>query len=99
MTTAIRLDWSEACNLAVKDWHQGKPYWHGVECVPPADMKWTAYLCGEPFTDVCGEPVCSAAVRVDGKFYHMGMMTRKRFKNHTISDLRAAIALGEELSN
>lgn len=106
MSTATALDWSEACERTVQDWREGRDrrayeiteeaFWWGLECVPPAMMKSSAYLCGEPYTDnAAGEPLYSAAVETTGKkFYALGLMTVEELRAFTAVDLQAAIARG-----
>ena len=96
------LDWPEACKRTVEDWYAGRPrkayeiteeaYWWGLECVPPALMKSTAYLCGEPYTDDgAGHQLYSAAVQTCGKYYALGLMTISQLRVFTAADLQDAI--------
>ncbi|WP_166822600.1 hypothetical protein [Thalassoroseus pseudoceratinae] len=104
--TETPLDWSTACDRTVQNWQEGRErrayeiteeaYCWGLECVPPALMKLSAYLCGEPYTDnENGEPLFSAAVETDGKYYAVGLMTVTELQAFTKADLMAAIAKGE----
>lgn len=98
------LDWSDACERTVQDWRAGRErrayeiteeaYWWGLGCVPPALMKSSAYLCGEPYTDNAeGQPLYSAAVQTGGRFYALGLMTVNELRAFTPAALGAAIAL------
>lgn len=102
MQQSTALDWPDACEMTVKDWQEGKPrrayeiteeaYYWGLECVPPASMRSTAFLCGEPYThDNEGKPLFSAAVKTRGKYYAIGLMTVQQLRDFTATELNAAI--------
>jgi hypothetical protein len=104
-TTTAPLDWCDSCELTVQDWRSRRErrayeiteeaYWWGLECVPPALMKSSAYLCGEAYTDnEEGRPLYSAAVQQGGKFYALGLMTVEELRAFTANDLQKAIARG-----
>ena len=67
-------------------------YWWGLECVPPREMRSTAYLCGEPYSDdlATGKPVYSFGVQV-GKRFFTCLMTVAQFGKLTKADVDLAI--------
>lgn len=100
-------DWPQACKLGAKDLGHGRPltlyeiteeaYWWGLECVPPAWMYSTAYLCGEPYThNNNGDPLFSFGVRLNDKYYSGPILTEAEAKALTREQVEAAIERGKE---
>ena len=106
-TTTTPMDWPAACEASAADWRAGRDriayeltedaYYWGLECVFPAAMRSTAYLCGEPAAhDDQGRALYDAAVRTGGKFYHLGRMTVEQLNALTMAEIKAAIQRGGE---
>ena len=100
------LDWCECCKRGAADFYAAgklklyeiteEAYWWGLECVPPAMMYSSAYLCGEPYTDNAeGQPVYSFAVQMKDKFYGGPLLTVAEAKNLTKQELLEAIERGK----
>lgn len=105
------LDWSTVCHWGMMSHYAGGPfalweiteesYWWGLECVPPT--AWNpndqAFLNGEPSIHRAGRGFYTFACSPFKDQYFAGpLITTKRFKTVTRSEILTAIGLGRSAS-